>query len=290
MRKAVVGVAIVLASTLVAPGSVAAQGVRVATWGPGMTIGGPDFANETIRMVVHTQHRRIGAAHHTVRPAQHDTARRSATSTSPCRPTRRPPCAGTRHRDVRRTRGRSPSRPAPRWTSDPHPDDRRRRQQPAGQRLPAAGDQFGHLALRRLRHHLPVRARATTPPISPTATTSPPRRPGTTWPEWTSSRPRRAAPSSRSATPSPTATTRRPALRHAGPTTSPAARHRVSASWSTPASAATGCSPTCPNIWQGVSALKRFGHDALGQPGVRDVILLEGINDIGNNAGPTAPR
>lgn len=41
-----------------------------------------------------------------------------------------------------------------------------------------------------------------------------------------------------------------------------------------------------PNPWQGVSALKRFEHDALGQPGVRDVILLEGINDIGNNAGP----
>lgn len=41
-----------------------------------------------------------------------------------------------------------------------------------------------------------------------------------------------------------------------------------------------------PNIWQGVSALKRFGHDALAQPGVRTVILMEGINDIGNNAGP----
>ncbi|WP_233273669.1 SGNH/GDSL hydrolase family protein [Streptomyces broussonetiae] len=41
-----------------------------------------------------------------------------------------------------------------------------------------------------------------------------------------------------------------------------------------------------PNPWQGVSALKRFGHDALGQAGVRDVILFEGINDIGNNAGP----
>ena len=41
-----------------------------------------------------------------------------------------------------------------------------------------------------------------------------------------------------------------------------------------------------PNIWQGISAIKRFGHDALGEPGVRDVILLEGINDIGNNAGP----
>jgi lysophospholipase L1-like esterase len=41
-----------------------------------------------------------------------------------------------------------------------------------------------------------------------------------------------------------------------------------------------------PNIWQGVSATKRFAHDALAQPGVKDVILLEGINDIGNNAGP----
>jgi lysophospholipase L1-like esterase len=41
-----------------------------------------------------------------------------------------------------------------------------------------------------------------------------------------------------------------------------------------------------PNIWQGVSAIKRFNHDALSQPGIRDVILLEGINDIGNNAGP----
>ncbi|MDX3075403.1 SGNH/GDSL hydrolase family protein [Streptomyces sp. MI02-7b] len=41
-----------------------------------------------------------------------------------------------------------------------------------------------------------------------------------------------------------------------------------------------------PNIWQGISATQRFAHDALGQPGVRDVILMEGINDIGNNAGP----
>jgi lysophospholipase L1-like esterase len=40
-----------------------------------------------------------------------------------------------------------------------------------------------------------------------------------------------------------------------------------------------------PNIWQGIAATKRFAHDALGQPGVRDVILMEGINDIGNNAG-----
>ncbi|MFF4018693.1 SGNH/GDSL hydrolase family protein [Streptomyces sp. NPDC001843] len=36
----------------------------------------------------------------------------------------------------------------------------------------------------------------------------------------------------------------------------------------------------------GVSGLERFAHDALGEPRVRSVILLEGINDIGNNAGP----
>ncbi|MFI7387207.1 SGNH/GDSL hydrolase family protein [Streptomyces sp. NPDC049813] len=41
-----------------------------------------------------------------------------------------------------------------------------------------------------------------------------------------------------------------------------------------------------PNPWQGVSALERFAHDALARPGVRDVILLQGINDIGNDAGP----
>ncbi|MCU1679643.1 MAG: secreted protein [Amycolatopsis sp.] len=45
-----------------------------------------------------------------------------------------------------------------------------------------------------------------------------------------------------------------------------------------------------PNIWQGVSALKRFTHDALGQPGVRTVLLLEGVNDLHakvNTAGGT---
>ncbi|RPK38754.1 Endo-1,4-beta-xylanase A precursor [Streptomyces sp. ADI92-24] len=41
-----------------------------------------------------------------------------------------------------------------------------------------------------------------------------------------------------------------------------------------------------PNLWQGVSALKRFRSDALDQPGVKYVILFEGINDIGSGAGP----
>lgn len=43
----------------------------------------------------------------------------------------------------------------------------------------------------------------------------------------------------------------------------------------------------------GVSALSRFHRDVLGQPGVRDVILLEGINDIGysqSHAALTAPH
>lgn len=39
----------------------------------------------------------------------------------------------------------------------------------------------------------------------------------------------------------------------------------------------------------GVNALARFERDALAQPGVRYVILLEGINDLGH-AGTSAPR
>ncbi|MFD3332116.1 SGNH/GDSL hydrolase family protein [Streptomyces sp. NPDC058700] len=41
-----------------------------------------------------------------------------------------------------------------------------------------------------------------------------------------------------------------------------------------------------PSAVQGVSGVKRFAADALDQPGVRAVIVLEGINDIGNLAGP----
>ncbi|MFC9331816.1 GDSL-type esterase/lipase family protein, partial [Kitasatospora sp. NPDC057015] len=36
------------------------------------------------------------------------------------------------------------------------------------------------------------------------------------------------------------------------------------------------------------SLLNRFAHDALGQPGVKEIILLEGINDIGN--GPPSAQ
>ena len=40
----------------------------------------------------------------------------------------------------------------------------------------------------------------------------------------------------------------------------------------------------------GASAEARFGLDALDQPGVRDIIVLEGINDIGFSAGVLDPR
>jgi lysophospholipase L1-like esterase len=36
----------------------------------------------------------------------------------------------------------------------------------------------------------------------------------------------------------------------------------------------------------GASGQARFARDALDQPGVRDVIVLEGINDIGSSTGP----
>ncbi len=44
-------------------------------------------------------------------------------------------------------------------------------------------------------------------------------------------------------------------------------------------------------VAQGVNALARFEHHALSQPGITHIIVLEGINDIGNarqNATPTA--
>jgi lysophospholipase L1-like esterase len=39
----------------------------------------------------------------------------------------------------------------------------------------------------------------------------------------------------------------------------------------------------------GVSALARFGRDALAQPGAKDILLLEGINDIGQSDLGTTP-
>lgn len=42
---------------------------------------------------------------------------------------------------------------------------------------------------------------------------------------------------------------------------------------------------TVDSEWLGESALRRFSRDALDQPGVSTVIILEGINDIGLSAG-----
>jgi lysophospholipase L1-like esterase len=39
---------------------------------------------------------------------------------------------------------------------------------------------------------------------------------------------------------------------------------------------------SAPQIYRGVSGVRRFAHDALGQPGVKDVIVLEGVNDLTN--------
>ena len=55
MRRPVL-VALVAATTLAA-GAIPASGAaapRLASWAPSMTIGGPNFTNQTIRMVVHS--------------------------------------------------------------------------------------------------------------------------------------------------------------------------------------------------------------------------------------------
>jgi lysophospholipase L1-like esterase len=47
-------------------------------------------------------------------------------------------------------------------------------------------------------------------------------------------------------------------------------------------------------VYRGPSGVRRFGHDALGEPGVKDVILLEGVNDLSNDVngagGPLTAR
>jgi lysophospholipase L1-like esterase len=51
--------------------------------------------------------------------------------------------------------------------------------------------------------------------------------------------------------------------------------------------AGIGSNRILTDAWVTNPSLKsRFGRDVLGQPNVKSVILLEGINDIGSNAGP----
>ncbi|GAA3315784.1 hypothetical protein GCM10020219_033050 [Nonomuraea dietziae] len=47
---------------------------------------------------------------------------------------------------------------------------------------------------------------------------------------------------------------------------------------------------TVDSAWLGDRATSRFRRDALGQPGVRSVIILEGINDIGMSEAPLPHR
>nr|WP_308065592.1 RICIN domain-containing protein [Streptomyces sp. LBUM 1483] len=44
-----------------------------------------------------------------------------------------------------------------------------------------------------------------------------------------------------------------------------------------------------PSAQQGIAARTRFSHDVLTQPGVKNAIVLEGINDINNTTTPTPP-
>ena len=69
----------------------------------------------------------------------------------------------------------------------------------------------------------------------------------------------------------------------AGPAGRTAGRRAATGRWSTPASAATACCATAP----APTALARFDRDVLSVPGVKAVILLEGINDIGRGFTPT---
>ncbi|MFH9425864.1 SGNH/GDSL hydrolase family protein [Streptomyces sp. NPDC017529] len=46
---------------------------------------------------------------------------------------------------------------------------------------------------------------------------------------------------------------------------------------------------TVDSMWAGEKGVARFRHDALGEPNVGTVIVLEGINDIGASASPNWP-
>jgi lysophospholipase L1-like esterase len=275
----------VLAAGLVAPGAGAAQVPRVATWGPSMTIGGPNFADETIRMVVHTS---IGGSSVRIRLSNQrsttplavgevDVAAQAGQATA---------VAGSRHAVTF-----SHSRTA----------------------MIAAG---GELLSDPVAMSVAPDSSLLVSLYLPQATSS------ATWHSDAFDTTYLSRPGNHAADVDDgnyvTATTSWYYLSGLD-VVSPSARGSVVAfgdsitdGYNTPTGAyATwpedlarrlgGSHPLgvvdagiggnrvltdVPNIWQGVSAITRFGHDALAQPGVSDVILLEGINDIGNNAGP----
>jgi lysophospholipase L1-like esterase len=281
----VVAALAVLAAGLVAPGAGAAPVLRVATWGPSMTVGGPDFADETIRMVVHTS---VGGSSVRIRLSNQrsttplavgevDVAERAGQATA---------VAGSRHAVTFSHSGTVTIAAGGEVVSDPV-------------EMSVAADTSLLVSL-----YLP-QATSSSTWHSDAFDTSYLSRPGNHAVDVDDGN-------------YVTATTSWYYLSGLD-VVSPAARGSVVAfgdsitdGYNTPIGAyATwpqdlarrlgGSQPLgvvdagiggnrvltdVPNIWQGVSAVTRFRHDALAEPGVRDVILLEGINDIGNNAGP----
>jgi lysophospholipase L1-like esterase len=285
MKTSLGVVAAVLAATLAVPAAAAAQVPRTATWGPSMTIGGPDFADETIRMVVHTT---VGGSSVRLRLS-------NLRSTTPLavgdvdvavQADRATAVAGSRHAVTFSHRGTVTIPAGGEVVSDPVS------MTVAADSgllvsiyLPQAtssstwhSDAFDTTYLSRPGDHAVDNddgnyVTATTSwyylsgvdVVAPTAT-------GTVVAFGDSITDGYNTPTGAYAT-WPDDLARRLAGSHPlGVVNAGIGGNRVLTD--------------VPNIWQGVSALKRFGHDALGQPGVRDVLLMEGINDIGNNAGP----
>jgi len=292
MKKVLVGAGAVLASALFVPGAFAAQGnlavqgKPVASWGPAMTIGGPDFANQTIRMVVHTS---IGGSSLRIKLSnQHSTTPLAVGDVDiAVQGHQATPVADTRH-PVTFSRAHSFSIPVgAEVTSDPIP-------------MTVAADSNLLVSI-----------------YLPQATSS------STWHYDAFDMTYLSAPGDHAADDDDanyvTATTAWYYL-DGLEVLAPSARGTVVAfgdsitdGYNTPIGAyatwpedlarrLAGDQPLgvvdagiggnrvltdVPANWQaGASAIQRFGHDALGQPGVRDVILLEGVNDIGSMAGP----
>jgi lysophospholipase L1-like esterase len=285
MKTSLALVAALLAAVFAVPGAAAAQVPRTATWGPSMTIGGPDFSNETIRMVVHTT---VGGSSVRIKLS-------NLRSTTPLavgavdialQATKATAVAGSRH-TVTFGRARTTTIAAgaevfsdpismtvaadtsllvslylPQATSSStwHSDafDTAYLSMPGNH---AADDTDGNYVTATTSWYylsgLDVVAASAVGTVvafgdSITDGFNTPNGAYGTWPEDLG---------------------RRLAGSHPfGVVNAGIGGNRVLTD--------------VPNIWQGISAIKRFGHDALGQPGVRDVILFEGINDIGNNAGP----
>jgi lysophospholipase L1-like esterase len=281
MKTSLGVVAALLAAVLAVPGAAAAQVPRTATWGPSMTIGGPDFANETIRMVVHTT---IGGSSVRLRLS-------NLRSTTPLavgevdvavQAGRATAVAGSRHA-VTFSRRRTVTIPAgAEVVSDPvsmtvAPDSGLL----VSLYLPQAtssstwhSDAFDTTYLSKPGNH----AADSDDGNYVTATTS-----------WYYLSGMDVVPST--ATGGVVAFGDSITDGYNTPTGAYATwpddlARRLPLGVVNAGIGGNRVLTDVPNIWQGVSALKRFGHDALGQPGVRDVILMEGINDIGNNAGP----